>query len=410
MHWIYKRLYDLMFGAGLVLTGPALMYLKNRPLNYMLSRLMPCKGKDIESKVWIHSVSLGETNAAIPLIKDLANIGISTLATASTPTGFENLQRRLQSPICLAPWDMFFCVENLINKIKPRLLVIMETELWPALIVGTRDKETKIIIANARISDKAFRAYKRHKWFTEYLLGYVDMILAQNQEHADRFEELGMPPHRIQITGNLKYDVEIREQTILSNNSSGKITLLLASTHNNEEELILEELKTSSLLNKVFLIIAPRHIERVNQIEELLARYQIKFALYSKTKGMMPHNASALIIDTIGILPHAYKYADITFIGGSLINHGGQNPIEAAYWQTPIFFGPNMDNFKDIAKNLLDAAGAIQIQNPKQLLPYINESRIQELKALGINAKRVVEKNRGAKEKTIKYILSMINQ
>ncbi len=411
MHWIYKKLYDAVFTAGLFAYSPLLMYLKERDINYIMHRFTP--GRDLnllQRPVWIHSVSLGETNASLPLISGLNNLNIETLASASTPSGYQNLITKSDTNICLAPWDTFFSVETLIKRANPKLLVIMETELWPALIIGARDKNIRVVIANARISDKAFKHYLFFKPFFKYILSYVDFVLAQSREHKEKFMELGIPSHRIDVTGNIKYDIEIPDKDLLSNLPRGKIVLLLASTHEDEEKRILSELKNANVIDHIYPIIAPRHIERAKEITQLANNLGLAPAVYSKTRGILPSMSSCLVIDVIGLLANAYKYADIAFIGGSLISHGGQNPIEAAYWQKPIIFGANMQNFKEISRQLIENDAAIQIGSERDLPKLIEEYKSNSSRFLdmGENALRVVKNNKGATQKTIRYITKMI--
>ena len=372
-----------------------------------------------ERCIWVHTVSVGELQAARPLLRELKKRypDYQIFITTVTLTG-QNLAKTLDEvDRCLyLPLDLFPLCRRMMRLVKPERLLIMETELWPNLIRAASACSIPIDLVNARLSDVSFRNYRWARCLFKPLLQNIHRILAQSENDASRFLELGAEPEQVSATGNMKFEAapdtsdgtqrcfwrdlfQIREEEII---------LLGGSTFSGEEVILAKILQ--KLRNEGFslrLIIAPRHIDRVAIIVEELQKLGI-MALRRSTIKEQPEigPAAVLLLDTIGELRTVYAAADIVFIGKSLCEKGGQNPIEPAAWGKPVLFGPNMQNFRDIAAIFLQNKGALLVEDENQLL---EECRgfclsVERRKEIGDNAICVVENNRGALEKILKKL------
>lgn len=356
----------------------------------------------IDRPIWIHAVSVGEVAGIKPFWERLREdfpskkIAVSTI----TKTGNE-LAKKFSRPgemVFYLPLDFSFIVNSILRKIKPALLIIAETEIWPNLIRGCCKKNIPIILVNGRISDRAFRKYRFARPLVKGILEKIDIFCVRSEQDRKRFVFLGAPCEKVKTVGNMKYcsikGTEGNKDAAVMRNAFGikdnALVFTAGSTHKGEEEIILE---VFDRLNKEFsnlhLIIAPRHIERAGKI-----------------KRMVAEDASATIIDRIGVLNDLYSISDVVFIGGSLVAHGGHNIIEPAIFEKPILFGPYMSNFKDVAEEFLKNDAAIMVSNKEEL--ELNCRRLlsneKEKARLGQNAKKVVLNNQGAVEKTVAQI------
>lgn len=361
------------------------------------------EGHDV---IWIHAVSVGEARAAESLIVLIRRhwpqkkIAISTV----TPTGYAIAKKALQNDemVFYAPLDISFVVRRLLKMIKPSLLIIMETELWPNLIRLTKGAGVPVVIVNGRISDRSYRRYKRIRLFLKYILRKVDLFCMQNKEAAERIMALGALRRRVEVTGNIKFDISanLKESPYveaLKKHLQDCLLCIAGSTHDNEEEFLVQIYKS---LRKDFprlrFLIAPRHPERIDKIRRMI-----------KLAGLDPLNLSqagsfsssqVMLVDTIGDLSALYRLCDIAFVGGSLVKKGGHNPIEPALFAKAILFGKNMDNFKEIRDVFITAGAAIEVENAENL-EYELRQLLQDAsrrETLGLRAKEILDKNKGA--------------
>ena len=361
--------------------------------------------------IWVHTVSVGELQAVRPLLRELKKqypthrIFITTV----TLTG-QNLAKTVENVDCCLylPLDLYPLCQRMLRVVKPERLIIMETELWPNLIRAASDWNLPIHLVNARLSDKSFRNYRLFRCLFKPLLGHLHGILAQSETDASRFLELGADSDKVFAVGNMKFEA-IPDTSDISQRSfwrnlfqigEDEIGLLGGSTFSGEEIIlanILQVLRKEDLPFR--LIIAPRHIERANTIIEELNQKgvaTVRRSTLSDTRTAIDPSA-VLLLDTIGELRTVYAAADIVFIGKSLCEKGGQNPIEPAAWAKPVLFGPNMQNFRDIASLFIQSSGALMVDNEKILLDECRRfclSPEQRIKT-GENAKNVVENNNG---------------
>ena len=380
---------------------------------------------DISHKktIWIHAVSVGEVNAGIPLWKALREKYLAYKIVFSTVTKTGNhLAKRFASPnetVFYFPLDLSFVVKRVLNLIKPSLLIILETELWPNFILQCYKLKIPVILVNARISDRAYQRYILVKFFLKPIFKRVSLVLAQSNKDRERFINLGMEEKKVFVTGNMKFDVEYKDRGVNLDNLRGllkeKDKLLVAgSIHRGEEKVIVFVYKE---LFRLFphwkLLIAPRYLERVGEIERLIKRIGFSPVRISSLIYQSPtdYQNPIFILDTIGQLRDFYALADIVFVGGSLIKKGGHNIIEPALFSKPIISGRYFFNFSDIFKKFLENNALIICKNKEELKRAIEKliKNPEEREKMGMRAKEVMEREKGVVEKNLKHIISFLN-
>ncbi len=365
--------------------------------------------------IWVHAVSVGEVLAARPLIQALARsfpqqpIVLSTI----TPSGFTVASQQLGQtviPIYL-PLDLRGCVRRALDAMHPRLLVLMESELWPVMIDRTQRRGIPVVVVNGRMSAKAFRRYQRVKPWLRGMMTQVNLFLMQTQADADRVMALGAPPDRVRVTGSLKWDASLGTRpsaeaihtlaTRLGLNGQAPV-LVGGSTHRGEEGPLVHTLKE---LRRAYptarLILAPRHLERLGDVEDLIRTAGLISVRLSQVTGAQPWDVG--IVDTFGQLSLYYGLASVVFVGGSLIPHGGQNPLEAASLGKPVIFGPYMHNFAEIAEQLVSRQAARQLvrdaELPQAFMGLL--ANPPEAQAMGRRAQDIVERCRGTTQRLL---------
>ncbi|WMY97175.1 MAG: lipid IV(A) 3-deoxy-D-manno-octulosonic acid transferase [Arsenophonus sp.] len=373
--------------------------------------------KIIKGGILVHSVSVGETLAAFPLIKALKHYypELPITITTMTPTGSERILSEFGNNVyhIYLPYDLIGSVVRFINQVNPKLTIIMEKELWPNLIIKLRQKKIPLIIANARMSEKSAINYKKLGCFIKILLKKITLIAVQNKEDGERFIQLGLPRKKISVIGNLKFDIHITKELALKTiNLRRKWALLkrpvwiASSTHKGEESIILNaHIQLLKEFPNLLLILVPRHPERFKYSKELIKKTKLHYI--SKSKNSLPNeNTQVIIGDTMGELMLLYGIADLAFIGGSLVKKGGHNPLEAAIHAIPILMGPHTFNFKDICNNLKKLNGLITVNNTQSLILTISNLLKNKNVRLyhGHQAEEVLYKNKGVSEKLIKLL------
>ncbi len=370
--------------------------------------------------IWIHAVSVGEVMVLMQFLQRLKenfpdhHIVISTTTKAGNTVAKKIAGRDIS--VMYSPLDLSFAVKKFINIIAPKIFIIVETEIWPNIIKIMKKRKIPVVIINGRISTRAFKRYNVGKLFLRPVLKNIDLFCMQNQVYASRIISIGAPNDKVKITGNMKFDAvsdgmdQIKNTRELLGLGQKDILIVAGSTHNGEEEILINAYKS---LKKDFynlqLLIAPRHIERAPKIKSLI-----------KAKGFVPLRISKIfnqgmeskpedkifLLDEVGFLKSFYSAADIVFVGGSLIPHGGQNPIEPAYFSKPIIFGPFMFNFEDMSAALLNEGAAIEAKDENELkralVSLIGDPK--KCHAMGFFAKKAIEKNKGASEKNMESI------
>jgi len=369
-------------------------------------------------------VSVGEVavcKSLIPLLKEKFP-GYDLVVSTITKAG-NDLAKRLFSKdavIIYFPLDFGFTVRRAVKHIKPRLYIMIETEIWPNLLKELSLNSVPSVMMNGRISDRSIGKYRLISPFLKNVLSKIRAFCMQDTIDAERVISLGAPPERVNVTGNMKFDAEVLAgvedpgviRRSLSLNDDDPL-LVAGSTHKGEEKTIVEAFRDLVLeFPKLRLLIAPRHVGRVEEVESVISKSGLESVRVSRLNDTRCtiDDRRILILDTIGHLNEAYSAATLVFIGGSLVKHGGQNPVEPALLGRPILFGPHMFNFRYITKVLLTEGAALQIAGKEDLVRSSKMLLKDPLKRseLGANAKRVIEKNRGATKKNLEKISEIL--
>jgi 3-deoxy-D-manno-octulosonic-acid transferase len=359
--------------------------------------------------IWVHAVSVGETLAAAPLVESLLRDypAYRIVLTTTTPTGSERVRALFGHRVfhVYAPWDLPGPLRRFLRRTRPRLLLLMETELWPNMLHYSKAAGCRVVLANARLSARSARAYARLPGLARDLLRGLDMVACQSTSDSERFLALGFPPAGVVVTGNIKFDLAIAPdlraraaalQQLFA--GAGRPVLVAASTHEGEELMILaayRELRQA--LGDCLLVLVPRHPERFDAVFALCR--QQGWAVLRRSAGAHPSAADDILLgDTMGELLLLLGTATIAVFGGSLVAHGGHNVLEAAAWGVPVISGPHMENFGDICEQLCAAGGMRQMQDPAELAPCLLQLlRDHELcRRMGAAGMEVVARNRGA--------------
>ncbi len=317
--------------------------------------------------LWIHTVSAGELLAAEPLIARIASetpelpIALSVTTLAAHTIAAERLPA---IPRFFWPLDFSPIVGRVLARVRPRLIVLVELELWPNFLLAAARRGIPSVVINGRITARSARRFGRVRPLARRLFGLVDRYGVQNEEYAARLEDLGVPRERIAVLGNLKFDAPRREDTPIApvrerlSLPAGRLVIVAGCTHPGEEDLLLRALPA---LRGGGLVLAPRHLERVPEVVALVRK-----------SGRTPCTLSAadtgdvLVVDQFGKLDSLYRAADLVVMGGTFVPHGGHNMLEPARWGAPIVFGPSIDNFRDIAIGLLDRGAAVMVRTPDE--------------------------------------------
>jgi 3-deoxy-D-manno-octulosonic-acid transferase len=322
--------------------------------------------------IWLHAVSVGETRAAEPLVRALAARypGHELLLTQMTPTGRETAQQLYggAATIVYLPYDYPSAVVRFLTRFRPRLGILMETEIWFNLVECCARQGVPLLLANARLSEKSVRGYELVAPLTRAALGGLAAVSAQTLEDAERLERLGA--WGVEVTGNLKFDVVLPPQMLalgaqLKQRIGQRPVLLAASTREGEEELVLEALSRIRV-EGLLLLLVPRHPQRFDEVAALLARRNLSYLRRSDNRALPP-DCRVLLGDSMGEMPAYYAACDLAFIGGSLLPYGGQNLIEACAVGCPLLFGPHMYNFAEASRLAVAAGAAIEVADAVML-------------------------------------------
>ncbi len=424
--WIFFNVGTAMrciYSAVLYLLSPFILlrlWWKGRTLPAYRTRIAErfCWDKLPSSSVdvWVHAVSLGEVIAVTPLIVALLEQNWSVLITTMTPTGAAQVASRFGERVVhrYVPYDMPSVVARFFKKVKPRLGVIVETELWPNLIAKAHAAHIPLMLINARLSERSLQGYLKAKLFFAKILNQFSAIGAQSIDDAQRFITLGADPQRVCTLGNMKFDLSIpttlrQFDTLDALWGNGRIKIIIASTHEGEELRILEQLKKlQQAIPKVLLLIAPRHPERFQEIYHLALQQGWHTGLRSNHLSLGPEN-EVVILDSLGELLGFYNISDYAFVGGSLVHVGGHNVLEPIAMGTPVFSGPYVHNFKTICRDLLQKEAMIVVQNEKELGDELiklhhNQKLRDEMIA---RATQFLAENKGAVERHLQQLIAL---
>jgi 3-deoxy-D-manno-octulosonic-acid transferase len=358
--------------------------------------------------IWFHAVSVGEAEAVFPLVRQIQkqHPDAKLLITTTTPTGSARVKAVMQDTVAhvYLPYDVPDAVNRFMQCFKPKLAVIMETEIWPNLFLYCGKNGIPLYIINARLSEKSSRGYQKIPSLVYPALAAVNLIAAQTQDDANRFIAIGADNEKVKTLGNIKFDVEIPKSIIAQGLQikadlfSGRFVWLIASTHKDEEALFLEIYKEiKQTIPELLLVIVPRHPERFADVKKLCEQLQLAVVMRTAGDRVYPET-DVYLVDTMGELKMLYAASDVAFVGGSMVPRGGHNILEAAAVGVPVMFGPYMHNFKEIARGVLSYNGAIQCQNKDELVNAIltlNEQPAYR-EALAEKGMEFVRQNQGA--------------
>lgn len=412
---------------------------KRKYLNNLAERLgrVPARWReDKRPAIWLHAVSVGETLAALPLLKALRVRFPShrLVVSTTTATGQQVARERATEAdgVCYFPFDWRFAVRRALRLIRPQAVILMESELWPNFLAECRAQRIPVIVANGRISDRSFKRSQRVRWFLKPLYRHVAQFLMQSAADAERAVALGAERATVSVSGNLKYDLgaaglsDKQQAAARALNQRFALTstpLIVAGSTTerdglNEETLVLKAfaaLRQRAGLENVRLLMAPRHPERFAAVAELLASTNWKFARRSDAQA--DPAADVILLDSIGELAALYQFAKIVFVGGSLVAKGGHNILEPALYGKPIVVGPHMENFREITNEFLRRAAVVQLTSTDlyELTGELSETWARLLtenalaEQLGKNAESAVAANRGATARTVDALAELLD-
>ena len=370
--------------------------------------------------IWVHAVSVGETIAAEPLVEALLTRypGHSLVVTTTTPTGSERVRALFGDRVfhVYAPWDLPGATRRFFATLKPRLLLLMETELWPNMLQQAQASGCPVVLANARMSERSARGYGRVASLTRVMLGQLAAVGCQSPADGERFVALGLPPERLHTTGSIKFDIrlapELREQGAALDaawDGDHRTIVVAASTHPGEDEQILAAYTAlKDTVGRALLVLVPRHPERFDTVYELCCQGGWRVCRRS-TGDAVDDSVDIVLGDTMGELLLLLGVADIALIGGSLVNHGGHNVLEPAVWGVPVITGPHMFNFSEISRMLVDADAMVQLPDPALLSEALLELALdpQRRATMGAAGRQVVRDNRGAMDRLLALVASV---
>lgn len=363
--------------------------------------------------IMLHSVSVGETLAAIPLVRALRQRypSLPITVTTMTPTGSERVLSAFGGDVqhIYLPYDLPDAVNRFLNKVEPRLVLVMETELWPNLIAALHRREIPLVIANARLSARSAKGYARLGKFIRTLLRRITLIAAQNEEDGERFIALGARRAQLCVTGSLKFDISVTPQmaaksvTLRRQWAPHRPVWTAASTHEGEESVLLAAHKTLlAQFPDLLLILVPRHPERFPDAVTLVRDAGLSYI--TRSSGEVPSASTQVVVgDTMGELMLLYGMSDLAFVGGSLIERGGHNPLEPAAHAIPVLMGPHIFNFKDICARLEQADGLITVTDEASLVKEMSLLLSDEdyRSYYGRHAVEVLYQNQGALQRLL---------
>jgi len=427
-----RTLYNILFTVGFILLSPYYFVRMRRRGNWQrgfaerFGKYSTKFKQAITNRnvLWIHAVSVGEVNVCTQLIRalELRMPNLKIVVSTTTTTGMGELRRKLPTHISKIyyPIDHRRFVTRALSTVRPEAIVLVEGEIWPNFLWGARKRGKPVFLVNARLSDRSYRGYKRFGFLFRRLFAELAGVGAQNEADAARLRQLGCRPDAIRIVGSLKFDAaRLDERRSLdvpallrqAGVKSDAPLIVGGSTHAGEEAILAEQfLRLRTRFPNLFLVLVPRHFERSREVGRELAARGVKFAYRSEIlsqEELVPGEVDCLIVNTTGELKYFYEHATIIFVGKSLTSEGGQNPIEPGALGKAMVFGPNMQNFAEVARGFLQQDGAVQVRDAAELEKALgdllgNQGRRAEL---GRNALKVVHENLGAIERTVDMIV-----
>ncbi|GIV15203.1 MAG: 3-deoxy-D-manno-octulosonic acid transferase [Armatimonadota bacterium] len=424
-------MFSVVYNLFLILTSPLwLMYLlwrivvRGKSREGWAQRLgglpLPPQGR---KTIWVHAVSVGEVIAALPLLQALRaefpehHLLLTTLTPTGNATARQHLGK-LVDAVGYLPVDLPFAVGRALRRVRPDALIVMETELWPNLLMMAYHQGTRTLIANGRLSDRSLPTYRRFRWFFAQVLRCVDAICAQSEEDAKRFCSIGAPPDRVHIMGNTKFDqAAVGAQEVDADSLRRELglphdapVLVIGSSRAPEEENLIASAyhRLRERFPNLCIVWAPRHVERADAVVEALKAKG--FQPWLRTQGTPDTPKEQIVLDTFGELGRVYAVGDVAIIGGSFVPLGGQNLLQPLAHGKPVVHGPYMHNFRDVAALAQQASVAWTAHNMEELVQHVSRLLGDErLRAeVARRAKALVTEQQGASRRIIEMMKAMV--
>ncbi|MEZ5286878.1 MAG: 3-deoxy-D-manno-octulosonic acid transferase [Vicinamibacterales bacterium] len=422
-------LYSVLALVAVVAASPWFVYQALRYRKYVgsigqrMGYLPVSFNMDGDPSIWIHAVSVGEVLTARPLIAELRRRypDLRLFLSTTTMAGQQLARRSVPNvdAVFYFPFDLPMFVRRTLDLVRPRMFLMMETEIWPVLLRECRRRGVKTAVVNGRLSSRSFPRYRLIRPFMSRVLADVDRFCVQSDESARRFIELGADPARVVVTGSLKFDsldtagaVRARDRVLrYFRIPASRPTIVAGSTMRGEETAVLRAFRrVRATMPTALLVVAPRHPERFGEVEALCRGEGWKTMRRSELGIDAEPRADIVVLDTIGELASLYQVGTVVFVGGSLVPTGGHNVLEPAVFGKPIVFGPHMDNFREIADAFVAAGAAVRLEDEGLLeitLVELLGDPVRRAK-LGAAARALVEANRGANGKTVAVLESLL--
>lgn len=406
-------IYSILYSIALIFVFP-FEYRKRPPemrkrwLSEKLGKAGPPAGKQGRT-LWLHAVSVGEVIAAVPFLRSLKERRpcLRVIVSTITDTGRKVAGERLGDAVEVVylPFDLVFILKRAVRRMRPSLFVVMETELWPNMLRAMKAEGVPTGMLNGRISKGSFRGYRKIRPLIKRMLSYVDFFCMQDALYAERIIELGGDAKKVNNTGNFKFDIKVKDEEISWSRSLGGPVVIAGSTHRGEEGLMVSVFKKlREDIPDVIMIIAPRHPERFGEVEELLKVEGVPYIRRTRIREDDRISGAVVLLDTVGELTSVYGISDVAVMGGSFIRHGGQNPLEPAYFGKPVVCGQHMGNFPFISE-FYENGAAVEVDE-EGLYETVKElaASARKREAIGGRAREILVRNRGAVERAVKVV------
>ncbi len=412
-------LYEALLSLVLIVALPWFLvigFLRGKYIVNFPERFGRYRGRPEPHDLWVHAVSVGEVAAAKIILDRVRALRPETtlVVTTTTVTG-QALARRAfpDAHVTYFPLDLSLPIRRFLDHYSPRTFATVETEIWPNLMRHVSGRGIRSLLTNGRISDRSFPRYYALRLLIKPVLRRFEQILAREQTDRVRFVKMGADSSRVEVTGNVKFDVHpdpspLAFEKELEALADSRPIFVAGSTTEGEDEMLLPEVQ-SMIEAGIFVVIAPRKPERFEIVAGLLSTAGIRFA--RRTEISSGSAADVLLLDSIGELARMYRHAVCAFVGGSLVPVGGHNPIEPAAAGCPVAFGPHMSNFREIALSFLHEAGAVEVPTAEALSSFVREmtGNPEARAAFSRRALATIEKNRGAAQLTAERIVSLLD-
>ena len=412
-----RFIYHTIIGLAILVALPAIALRMVFSFDFrsdLLTRLSGCKAfEPLNGCLWIHAASVGEVRVVKILISALKEKGETRPIVLSTFTlaGFKQAKKEGLEFVFRIPPDFPLWLNPVFDHLRPALLILIEAEMWPGLICECKRRRIPVLLANGRITQRSTDRYQSFPFFFKWIAGNISFFSMRTKKDADRLLSLGVDSNKIRIDGNIKFDALISDVDIPSEEKKESSWVVFGSTRPGDEGPVMEAIvKLHPEYSELKFVIAPRHIERLREVKELIVNYGVEFRLHSEP--LDADNSRLVLLDQLGELNRYYAKACLAFVGGGFNpRFGGQNIIEPASYGLPVVFGKHMNNFEEEARLLIESGGGIQVNNPEWLYDTLNQllADREERQRLGKKAWETVVKNRGAADKTIELITRLAN-